>query len=167
MATIAIQKVEKPGEKPVPLLEEIGRLCETVRDRAFEYFQRRGAQVGDALQDWLRAERDVFGWPAAELTESNDGYELEVTLPGFKPEEVEVTATPGEIAIHACAKHEKKGEDKRVVWSEYGSNEVYRRFELPNAIDVGKTNATLENGILHVKAAKAPAEVTRIAVAGA
>jgi HSP20 family protein len=165
MATINVQKVETRDEKPVPILEEIEQLCERVRDRAFEYFDRRGQEVGHALQDWLRAERDVFGWSAAELTESQEGYELEVTLPGFTPEEVEVTAMPDQVLVHASSKHEHKGEGRKVVWSEYGSNDVYRRFELPDPIDVAKASAALEHGILHIKAAKAPAKATKVTVA--
>jgi len=98
-----------------------------------------------------------LGWPAAELAEKNAKYEVDMTLPGFDPNEVEVTVTPTEIIVHAATRHEKKTEDAHVLWSEFSSNDVYRRFELPAAIDVDTTTATLENGMLHVIASKTAA----------
>ena len=41
------------------------------------------------------------------------------------------------------------------MWTEFGRADVYRRFQLPEAIDVEKTKATLEKGMLHITAPKA------------
>ena len=35
------------------------RLVEEIRERAREIFWERGASPGDALDDWLRAEREI------------------------------------------------------------------------------------------------------------
>lgn len=40
-------------------------------------------------------------------------------------------------------KQEKKGEKDNVIWSEFGSHDVYRRFKLPNPIEVDKVTANL------------------------
>jgi HSP20 family molecular chaperone IbpA len=94
-----------------------------------DLFERRGREFGYALDDWLKAEREILGqWSAAELKEKEGKYELEMTLPGFDPKEIQVTATPQEIIVHAETKHEKKAEEGKVVWSEFGSNSVYRGF---------------------------------------
>ena len=154
MANVTIQKVEKAGPEPLPIFETIRKGLDEVRRRAFELFEKRGYQLGHELDDWLKAEHAVFGWPAAELTEKNGNYEAQITLPGFDPNEVQVTVTPAEIIVHAETKHEKKIEKPNVVWTEFGSNDVYRRFELPARIDVNKTSATLDNGMLHITAAK-------------
>jgi HSP20 family molecular chaperone IbpA len=46
------------------------------------------------------------------------------------------------------------------ILSEFRSNQVCRRIELPNAIDTNQVTAALESGLLTVKAAKqAQAEV--------
>ena len=54
--------------------------------------------------------------------------------------------------VHAAMKQEKKGEKNNVLWSEFGSSDVYRRFELPNSIYADKVTAHLENGLLQVSA---------------
>ena len=94
MANIAVQKVEKADVKALPVFEEIEKRLEGVRQRAFDLFQNRGREIGHALDDWLKAEHEVFGWPAAEMTETDGKYEVELTLPGFDAKQVQVTATP-------------------------------------------------------------------------
>ena len=161
MANVTIQKVENVGSKPLPIFELIEKRLDDVRRQAFRLFEDRGYQLGHELDDWIKAEHEVFGWPAAELAEKDGKYEAEITLPGFDPSEVQVTATPSEIIVHAETKHEKRTEKQNVLWSEFGSNDVYRRFELPARIDVDKTSATLDKGMLHIVAAKAPVAQTK------
>jgi len=156
MANLAVQKkVEEKSAKPLPTFEEIEKQFEEVRRRAFELFEKRGREFGRELEDWLKAEREVMGWPAAELSETDSGYEVSMTLPGYEPKDVQVTATPSEIIVHAKFEKEKKTEEKKCLWTEFQSNDVYRRFELPEAIDVDKITASLDQGMLHMTAAKA------------
>jgi HSP20 family protein len=116
----------------------------------------------------LKAEHEVFGWPAAEMAERDKEYELQMTLPGFDAKEPQVTVSPSEIIVHAEAKSEKKTEEPNVIWTEFSSNDVYRRFEMLQPIDVEKTRATLDKGILRITAAKtAAAKQKLIAVAAA
>jgi len=157
MANVAVQKVEKEGPEPLPIFKAIAKRLDRVRQRAFEIFEKRGSKIGHELDDWLKAEDEVFGWPAAELAEKDGKYEAQITLPGFDPKEVEVTVTPSEIIVHAETRHEKEIKEGNVLWTEFGSNDVYRRFELPARIDVDKTSATLDNGMLRISATKAPA----------
>jgi HSP20 family protein len=167
MANVTVQKIEKPEAKRLPIFEEIEKRFDDVRRRAFDLFEKRGRSLGYALDDWLRAEHEMCGWPAAEMDEKSEEYELQMTLPGFDPEEVQVTATPSEILVHAELKPEKTGEAK-VLWTEFGPNNVYRRFSMPQAIDVEKTRARLDKGMLHITAAKASAaKATPITVAAA
>lgn len=42
-----------------------------------------------------------------------------------------------------------------VYWCEFGGKSLYRRFELPNAINVDKVTANLNDGILRITAPKA------------
>ncbi|HEY9183530.1 MAG TPA: Hsp20/alpha crystallin family protein, partial [Gammaproteobacteria bacterium] len=104
----------------------------------------------------LAAERELC-WPAAELTERKGDFVVSVALAGFAPAEIDVTATPREILIKGEKKSEQKGGDEpsQVRWSEFRSNSVLRRVELPSAIDLEKISANLENGLLKIVAPKA------------
>ncbi len=158
MPSIRIQRAAD-GERDHPIFTELARRMESVRQRAFEMFAARGGEEGHDLDDWIAAEHEVLGWPAAELKEANGAFQVDITLPGFNAKEVDVTATPSELIVHAASTMEQHGEDEAILWSEFGSNDVYRRFGFPRTVDADKITATLENGILKVRAPKL--EVTR------
>jgi HSP20 family molecular chaperone IbpA len=163
----------------LPVFAELSRLMGEVERRAFSRFQGRGRRAGSSLDDWTAAEHEVLGWPAAELCEVDGRYEMALTLPGYTAGEVEVTASPREVVVHAstAGRRERaargrdedggtpanghKGEGKagnghaRVLWSEFGSNDVWRRFTLAAPIDVEQVTARLENGMLRVRAPRA------------
>ena len=161
MAQVAITKVNDGEKKALPVFEEIAKRIEKVQQRAFDLFEKRGREVGHELEDWLKAEHELFGWPAAELAEKNGGYEIGITLPGFEPKDVEVTATPNEVIIHAAAQKEQKTQKDNVLWTEFGSSDVYRRFDVPTAINVEQVTAKLDNGLLRVIAPKIAAKETK------
>jgi HSP20 family molecular chaperone IbpA len=163
----------------LPVFAELSRLMGEVERRAFARFQGRGRRAGSSLEDWAAAEHEVLGWPAAELCEVDGRYEMALTLPGYTAGEVEVTASPREVVVHAstAGRRERaargreedggtsanghKGEGQtgnghaRVLWSEFGSNDVWRRFALATPIDVDQVTARLENGMLRVRAPRA------------
>jgi HSP20 family protein len=165
---VPVQKVNGPAKERLPIFEELGKRFEEVRRRAFELFEKRGKEIGREFEDWLTAEREVLGATNAELAEKDKSYELRITLPGFQAKNVNVTVTPAEIVVHAEIKEEKKSEEGKVLWTEFGSKEVYRRFELPNPVDPETAAAKLEAGVLTVEAAKMPAaKEKKITVAAA
>lgn len=168
MSNVVIQKVSDASQCALPIFEELAKRVDQVRQRALELFETRGREYGHALEDWLKAEREILsGWTAAELKERDGQFELDLTLPGYDAKEVQVTATPNEIIVQADAKHEEKQTEGQVLWTEFGSNHLRRRIQLPEPIDVDKVSAKLENGLLHVTAAKAPAAGRTVQVAAA
>jgi HSP20 family protein len=161
MPQLDVQKVSKTDDRSLPIFEELDRLADRIRVQAYNLFSRRGGGEGHALDDWISAERE-FCWPSAELTELDGEYDVKVALAGFDPAEIAVTATPREVIVKASHEHRRSSEEKeaKVRWSEFRSNDVYRRVPLPAAVDVEKVTATFKNGLLQIVApvAKAAAE---------
>ena len=154
MPDITVQKVAKTEDRSLPIFKETEELLRQIRERAFGLSIARGRRWASALQDWLAAERE-FCWPAAELLERDKDFVLSVALPGFEPGNIVVTVTPRELIVHAkleTAAESKK--EEQVVWSDFRTNDVYRRIELARDIDVNKVSASLKNGLLKVVAAK-------------
>ncbi len=154
MANIPVHRVENDKVETAPTLKALQDTVEMVRQRAFELFEHRGYSPGKDLADWVQAERDLFWVPPAELAETEHEVEITVAVPGFDPQEVHVTAQPGEIVIRGD--HEKRTEkkEKGVLYSEFDEKALYRRFEIAQPIDVGHVTANVENGMLTVKAPK-------------
>jgi len=157
MAEVKIQKVPTIEDRELPVFAEMEELLGRIRERAYELAALRGFTEGHALDDWLVAERE-FCWPASEFIDEEDRYVLEIALAGFEPGEIELTVTPFELivrAAHESLREEKLAEQEQVRWSEFASNEVYRRFEFPTEILVDATAASFRNGLLKVAALKA------------
>ena len=169
MADITIQKVARPEDRTLPVFKETEELLRRISERAFGLFAGRGFGDGHALDDWLAAEREIC-WPAGELVEGDSEFTLSVALSGFEAGEISVAATPRELIVHAKRRSERTQQPREhgeVRWSEFRSNDVYRRIELPRDIDVQKVSASLNNGLLKIVAAKAPMTQRAIPVAAA
>jgi HSP20 family protein len=170
MAELKVQRIPTTEDRSLPIFAEFDRLADRIRLEAYNLFAHRGSGEGHALDDWLTAERNLC-WPAAKLIEREDALVLEVALAGFEPSEISVTATPREIMIKANHEHARKSGDKEartLRWSEFGSDEVFRRIELPSPVDVGKITANLKNGLLVVAAPRAPSAAstpTKVSIA--
>ena len=152
MPYLPVQAVSEPGGHPI--INEIGKLCEAVQHKAFQFFENRGFEKGHDLEDWLRAERELLSAPPSELAETENEVELRVALPGFELKEIQVTALPNQFFVHAVSKKEEK-EDGKIHWSQFSSKDVCRCVELPVTINAESAKALLSNGILTVNANKA------------
>ena len=151
MSRVKVHKVPTASDSSLPIFAELEAVTDRIRKRAFELFCEHG-DGGRAVDDWLAAEREVC-WPAAELEEEDDEFELKVALAGFEPDEVSVTASPDELIVKA--RHEsKRKDDDGIRFTEFRREDVYRRVALPSEIDVDKVEASLKRGILKVEAPK-------------
>jgi HSP20 family protein len=94
--------------------------------------------------------------PRVDLWEKDHEYHACVELPGMKPEDVDVSATPGSLTI--------KGEFREHEHPERGnlrSERHYGRFErtinFPTEIDPNKIEASFDNGVLNLAIPKSEA----------
>ena len=83
MSQVAIQKVNDTAKTSLPIFEEVARRFDAVRQRAFDLFENRGGELGHDQEDWLKAERELFCWPAAELAERDGKYESKANPKSF------------------------------------------------------------------------------------
>lgn len=154
MSDVKIQKVESEEDRSLPVFAEFEDVMDRIRRRAFELFRHDNSAEDRKLEHWLTAERELC-WPASQLREDDDEYEFKVALAGFDEDDISLTASPHELMVKA--KHESKREsdgDDKVRWSHFTGDSVYRRVELPQAIDVSKVDAKLKNGMLKIEAQK-------------
>lgn len=155
MSNIAIAKIHEADREAPSFLAEIKAWTDRIRERAFAIFQRRGSGHGMALDDWLQAERDLTLATESDLTEKDAKYQLRIATPGFTEKELTVTALPDALVVRAESAHRHEKDEGSVHFCEFGEKKLFRRFDLPEAIDVDKVTAQLDKGILRVTAAKA------------
>ena len=99
-----------------------------------------------------------------DLLESEDAYVVEAALPGFKPEEIEVTALGDTLTIRAHheerkePRDEKPGKEGVYLRRERSVGEFVRVIELPMTLDPKKVTAAYEHGLLTLRIAKTERE---------
>ncbi len=85
-----------------------------------------------------------------DISESKDQkeYVVEASLPGVKPEEIEITSSGDMLTITYATRGEEKVEQPKYVRRERYEGEMTRTFTLPTQIDPEKVQATYEHGVL-------------------
>ena len=88
------------------VFDELDRLNQAIRARAYELFRNGGTLLGDTLRDWLAAERELVSKPPIELRQSENQFEGLAALPGIEPQHLDVQITPEDVLIKADNPHE-------------------------------------------------------------
>ena len=85
-----------------------------------------------------------------DLKEHEGGYELNVDLPGFKKEQIELHLQKGYLTITATKGLEEDGKDKkgRIVHQERYTGSMSRSFYLGEHVREEDVQAKFENGVL-------------------
>lgn len=103
-----------------------------------------------------------------DVQRTEGGYRLQAAVPGFKPEDVEVTLEHGTLTIAAKRSEDTQAEQGRYVRREVFSGSYVRRLAVPAEVTAEDITATLENGVLTVDVKHTPAnQSVRIPVAPA
>ncbi|WP_028297978.1 Hsp20/alpha crystallin family protein [Olivibacter sitiensis] len=112
----------------------------------------------DSLFDGLFAEYDsdkkVKYVPAVNLAESNEGFHVDMAVPGFNKEDIKIQVEKNILTISAEKKEEDTVVGKCYNRKEFNYSNFSRSFTLPESADVNKISAAYKNGILEVSISK-------------
>ena len=111
------------------------------------------------------------GWVPMDVEENGDAYRMHVQLPGWRPEDVNVTVQEATVTISGQYKAAPaaEGEPKR-TWHVRERNfaSFNRTFSFPMPIDADRAQATFEHGELVLTLPKAESATPRqIRIGGA
>ena len=107
-----------------------------------------------------------------DVRETEDGYELDIDLPGFKKDEVTAQLDNGYLTIQASKGLDKEQKDKKgkYIRKERYAGSMSRSFYVGDAITEEDVLAKYEDGILKLsvpkKEAKAVEQTKHIAIEG-
>ena len=102
-------------------------------------------------------EMDKYAMPV-EIQKKKKEYSVKAELPGVKKENLDIDIDKNHITINAKKEEEHKEDTKGYRKSEFKYGEFARTVYFPQEIDVEKTKAKLEHGILSIEAPKLAAE---------
>ncbi|GGK83094.1 Hsp20/alpha crystallin family protein [Rufibacter glacialis] len=92
--------------------------------------------------------------PQVDTCETENGYELEMALPGMKKEDIHLDFQQGRLTISGERQFNQEQKNKRyhLIESQYGS--FSRSFQFPDTVKADSIEAMFENGVLHVRIPK-------------
>ena len=91
-----------------------------------------------------------------DVREQEDGYEIDMDLPGFKKDQIELNLENGYLTITASKGFDKDQKDQngRMIRQERYAGSMQRSFYVGEAITVEDVKARFEDGVLHLNLPK-------------
>jgi HSP20 family protein len=106
----------------------------------------------DALRTVAGASR---AWvPASNVYEDEQGYHVEVAVPGIQAKDIEIVAEDGVLTLKGERKSETETADRTYLMRELGWGSFSRSFALPSNVDGNQASAVYKDGILFVSLPK-------------
>jgi len=99
---------------------------------------------------------DGYNFPV-DVTNGQDSIMVEASLPGFKPEDVEITIENGVLSIGAETGSERQEGEGETLVQEIRRGRVNRTIALPTGIEPDKATTSFEDGVLKRTIPKAEA----------
>lgn len=94
--------------------------------------------------------------PRADLIEKEDRYELEIDIPGFKKDDIEIALTDNNLTVRGKVEEEKEEKGREYYLCERQRGTFARSFSLPEGVDADKVEADLHEGVLSINLPKTP-----------
>ncbi len=118
----------------------------------------------DLLDDWMdfgNVERKLYGRHAAnvmktDVHEHDEGYELDIDLPGFKKDEIKLSLDNGYLSVSAAKSldKDKKNIKGKIIRQERYAGSMQRSFYVGDALTETDIKARFEDGVLKLSIPK-------------
>jgi HSP20 family protein len=109
---------------------------------------------------------DFFA-PSAEAAQTEQCYEIDLELPGVKPEDIEVSLQDGTLTVKGEKRFQREETGRSYFFSEREYGAFMRSFRLPADVDAVEVKADFRDGVLCIQVPKrgpAPKSARRIEV---
>ena len=110
-----------------------------------------------------RFRREMFGprhwarqfWTATppielDVYEDREDFKVKASVPGVKPEDLDVTIKDNTLTIKAERRSEGEGKDENYLHRERSFGAYKRAVRLPESLNLGEASADYSNGVLTV-----------------
>jgi HSP20 family protein len=91
-----------------------------------------------------------------DIRRTEDAYVIEASVPGFAPDQVQVTVDQNWLVIHADRDQASETTEGGWLRRERRSASIHRRLALPEEVDVDRISASVTNGELAITVPRSP-----------
>jgi len=150
------------------MFEKLAEITKETAARAYDFFMTRGVDFGTHFEDWLRAEAETLRAAPVKITDTKDLVNVVIAVPGFKPDDIEISVKDDVLIVSGETKAEEKKEDENTFYSEWRSDRFMRKLILPAKVETSDVDAKLKDGLLTLSLKKrAEEEAVKVAVQSA
>ena len=114
-----------------------------------------------SAKEWDKLDRKLYGKRAAQVMktdvhEDDNGYEVDIDLPGFKKDEIKLTLEDGYLSVSAAKGLDKEKKDRkgRLIRQERYSGAMQRSFYVGENLKEEDVKAKFEDGVLKLEVPK-------------
>lgn len=102
--------------------------------------------------DWFMPSlrREDIEDPAMNLYETDNEVVVELSVPGVKPEDIEISVSNGVLRVSGKSEEETEEKDRGYYRKEIRKGSFERSLRIPENIDADKVNAKSSNGLLKI-----------------
>ncbi len=111
----------------------------------------RGFGIGPALYREGNEDWNIL----VDVIQKKDDIVVKATIPGVKPEDIDVAIEDNVLTLKAERKPEVEGKDASYLIQERPTGSFYRALYLPDSVDTNKIHSTYEHGVLTIVMPKA------------
>jgi len=126
--------------------------------RELDRVQRQMERMARAFSPFAS---EPAGYPAVNVWVKEDELWVTAELPGFDPENINLSVLGETFTLSGSRKAEELPENARYHRNECVSGDFSRTLRLPFVVDADKVDATYENGMLKVKLVRAETDRPR------
>ena len=116
-------------------------------------FKNLDSFLDNLLKDLPVTSNSNLNFPAVNIAETKDNYELEFNVPGRKKEDFKITVDKNILSVsfeNQENKEENKENGKTFIKKEFAAQSFKRSFTLDEKINLDNINAKYESGILYL-----------------
>ena len=89
-----------------------------------------------------------------EVSEADDAVLVKASLPGVKPEDIDISVQDDMVTIRAESREETEDQSNNFTHREISYGAMQRTIPLPAAVDGDRAEATFQNGVLRIRLGK-------------
>lgn len=97
---------------------------------------------------------DRFTNVAVNIKERDDDFVIEMAVPGYKKEDLNLEIDGNKLIVSAEVSHEVDDSGENYSRREFSYGSFTRSFTLPREVDVDKINASSNEGVLNISIPK-------------
>ena len=134
-------------------------MTQVVRWYPFSEFRGLNRAMDRLFGDFTLARVRQDGEPSeltfpVDVAETDSDVTVKATLPGTKPEDVEITVSEGVLTIRGESRHEETDEKENYDRREIRRGAVSRSLPLPANVDEEQAEAEFRDGVLQIRLPK-------------